>query len=235
MHALIASSIRSAAASRATACGRRWRGCRSDIPLDVHEVPSGTPGLRLDGAARMEHPRRLYQELARRAGRRFPALKPARGELQRAGARQHVAGRAAAAPASRCPISPTGFPIAPPTTRRPGASACATASWRQLPRGRSTRSASTPRWRTGSLTYGECLPAGSLGRGSAALVPRLPSVALQRQPVRPRRGDLPGAALATAPRRCSYRFLFIPGTIGSITWLAAQRRSRACRSNTAWS
>jgi len=26
--------------------------------------------------------------------------------------------------------------------------------------------------------------------------------------------------LAAAPRRCSYRFLFIPGTIGAITWLA---------------
>ena len=29
-----------------------------------------------------------------------------------------------------------------------------------------------------------------------------------------------GVALAGLPRRCSYRLLFIPGTIGSVTWLA---------------
>ena len=60
------------------------------------------------------------------------------------------------------------------------------------------------------------------GRGPH-LVSLLPSVARQRQPV--------GIALATrlaehlraALAQYSYRFLFIPGTIGSITWLAATR------------
>jgi aminopeptidase-like protein len=35
------------------------------------------------------------------------------------------------------------------------------------------------------------------------------------------------AALARRPKRYSYRFLFIPGTIGAITWLAANQRTAA--------
>ena len=41
------------------------------------------------------------------------------------------------------------------------------------------------------------------------------------------------ATLAKRPRRLSYRFLFIPGTIGSIAWLARMRR--ACRMSPAGS
>ena len=68
----------------------------------------------------------------------------------------------------RAPLHPAGAarrssPTAPPTTRRPGASACRTASWSRCRRA-STRSASTRRWRTGALTYGERVPARRDGR-----------------------------------------------------------------------
>jgi aminopeptidase-like protein len=72
----------------------------------------------------------------------------------------------------------------------------------------------------GRLTYGECFISGatdeevlvschtchpSLANDNLAGI--VVAVALARQ-------------LASCPRRLSYRFLFIPGTIGSITWLA---------------
>ncbi len=63
------------------------------IPLQIHEVPTGTPGSRLDHSARMEHSRRLDQERTRRKDRRFQPIQPACHELQRAGAAAHVARR----------------------------------------------------------------------------------------------------------------------------------------------
>ena len=75
----------------------------------------------------------------------------------------------------------------------------------------------------GALTYGECFLPGSdpAAERGADLHPRLPSLARQRQPLGHRGGG--GAVarlLARQPPRLGYRFLFIPGTIGSITWLA---------------
>ena len=81
--------------------GRRRPG---DTPRDRRAYSAGHPrsadrhaGLRLDGAARMEHPRRLHQERQRREDRRFRQVEPACHELQRAGARAHVARRTQAA------------------------------------------------------------------------------------------------------------------------------------------
>jgi aminopeptidase-like protein len=72
----------------------------------------------------------------------------------------------------------------------------------------------------GSLTYGECLLPGESER----------EVLLSTHVCHPSlcNDNLSGIAvmtwlaraLAERPRRYSYRFLFIPGTIGSITWLA---------------
>ena len=74
----------------------------------------------------------------------------------------------------------------------------------------------------GSLTYGECFLAGesddeilltthvchpSLANDNVSGIVLLTEI---------------GTALAQLPRRYSYRLLFIPGTIGSITWLARQ-------------
>jgi aminopeptidase-like protein len=72
----------------------------------------------------------------------------------------------------------------------------------------------------GSLTYGECFLSGEKER----------EVLLSTHVCHPSlaNDNLSGVAvmtwlaqeLAARPRRYSYRFLFIPGTIGSITWLA---------------
>ncbi len=52
-------------------------------------------------------------------------------------------------------------------------------------------------------------------------MPRVPSVALQRQPRRNRPCRIADQSLESrSDLRYSYRILFIPGTIGSITWLA---------------
>jgi aminopeptidase-like protein len=72
----------------------------------------------------------------------------------------------------------------------------------------------------GSLTYGECLVPG--GSGEEVLVschachPSLCNDNLSGVAV----ATWLAKALAAAEPRHSYRFLFIPGTIGSITWLA---------------
>jgi aminopeptidase-like protein len=80
----------------------------------------------------------------------------------------------------------------------------------------------------GSLTYGECLIPGEL-QDEVLISCHVchPSLA---------NDNLSGLALATAMagnlaerarRRYSYRFLFIPGTIGSITWLARNPEAAA--------
>ena len=78
----------------------------------------------------------------------------------------------------------------------------------------------------GSLTYGECFLKGETER----------EVLISCHVCHPSlcNDNLSGLAvctflaeeLAKAPRRLSYRFVFIPGTIGSITWLARNDSSR---------
>ena len=96
---------------------------------------------------------------------------------------------------------------------------------RRASRRRLRRRASTPRSRPGHLTYGELvLPGRQRGR-DPDLDPRLPSVAGRRQPVGDRGvGRSWRARLAGAPApRHTLRFLYAPGTIGAITWLARNR------------
>ena len=73
----------------------------------------------------------------------------------------------------------------------------------------------------GSLTYGECVLPGRSTDEVLADHPCLPPVARQRQPLWDR-ARLPRSASSCrrAERALTYRLLFIPGTIGSITWLA---------------
>jgi aminopeptidase-like protein len=72
----------------------------------------------------------------------------------------------------------------------------------------------------GSLTYGECFLPGD-AEEEIVLTTHIchPSLANDNLSGIVVLAEL-GAALAAVPRRYSYRLLFIPGTIGSITWLA---------------
>ncbi len=72
----------------------------------------------------------------------------------------------------------------------------------------------------GSLTYAECVVAGALER-EVLLSTHIchPSLANDNLSGIVVLTELAGA-LAAAPRRLTYRLLFVPGTIGSITWLA---------------
>ena len=200
---------------------------RSAFPLAVREVPTGTPGVRLDGAAGVEHPRRLDQG----------PLRPQRSSISRSRNlhvvnysvpvhEQHVAGGAAAAPAH--PARPAGLDPLPHLLLQgdlgllpaPTASSGAAAGGRV--RGLHRLDAGGRR-----LTYGECLLPGDRERevllSCHVCHPSLcndnlsgiavDDLARPRAPARPR-------------RRYSYRFLFIPGTIGSITWLARNEDAR---------
>ena len=87
---------------------------RAQSPLAVHEVPTGTAGPRLDGAAGVEHPRRLGRRTPAASGSiDFRALQPARRELQRAGAGDDDARGAAPAPPLAARRIRTGSPTAP--------------------------------------------------------------------------------------------------------------------------
>jgi aminopeptidase-like protein len=72
----------------------------------------------------------------------------------------------------------------------------------------------------GSLTYGECfLPGQSDDEILLTTHVCHPSLANDNVSGIVLLAEV-GAALAELPRRCSYRLLFIPGTIGSVAWLA---------------
>ena len=83
---------------------------------DDPRSPFGHAGLRLDRAARMEHPGCLDQEPERRSGHRLPGIQSARRELQRAGSTANVSGRIEAASAHRCRTILTGSRTRPRTT-----------------------------------------------------------------------------------------------------------------------
>ena len=125
---------------------------------------------------------------------------------------------AAAAPAHASPSSRTGSPTARRTTRGLGLLPRASAARRA--RGRRVRGRHRQHARAGLLTYGECVLPGE--RDDEVLL--TPTSATRRSPTTTspasRCSPNSASALAARPRRFTYGFLFIPGTIGSITWLA---------------
>ena len=119
----------------------------------------------------------------------------------------------------RCPSIPIGFPIARPITRNPGVFACRSGSWRVFPTA-STRSSSTQRLQDGALTYGECVLPGQIDDEFLISVhichPSLCNDNLSGVAVAPALARI----LAPISHRYTYRFLFVPGTIGPIAWLS---------------
>ena len=155
----------------------------------------------------------------RRAGDRLPGQQPPPGQLQRAGAGDHAPGRAQGAPVH--PARPPRLGALPHLLlRRALGLLRQPAPGRQPARGRLRGlRRHHPGRRPPHLRRAP--GRGRDRRRGPGQLPRLPPVAGQRQPLGDRRGQPPGQAGRAGPRpRYSYRFLFIPGTIGSITWLA---------------
>ena len=112
-----ASSSRSAAASRATACARR---CALIGAADPTRAPRGAErhaGPRLDGAGRVEHSRRVHRHDRAASASSTSALEPPRRQLQRARSRRRCRSPSCGRSCTRIPSSPTGSRTAPRTTR----------------------------------------------------------------------------------------------------------------------
>jgi aminopeptidase-like protein len=81
----------------------------------------------------------------------------------------------------------------------------------------------------GSLTYGECYLEGDIGDeiliSAHACHPSLANDNLSGVGL----ATLLARNLAISPHKFSYRFLFIPGTIGAITWLCLNEQTARCR------
>lgn len=194
------------------------RRLKREIPLEIHEVPSGTPAF--DWTVPPEwNLRDAYIKNSR--GERVVDVHasslhvvsystPVRRTMTLAELRPHL---------HSLPERPDWIPYRTSYYRRDWGFCVSHRVLESLPEGRydvCIDSTLAP----GHLTYGECLLRGE--RPDEILVSCHvchPSLA---------NDNLSGVAVAVAlarhlaaqPRRYSYRFLFIPGTIGSITWLA---------------
>ena len=149
---------------------------------------------RLDGAAGVEHPRRLGRGRAAASGSSTsgsPTSTSSTTAFPSARASDSAELRPAPAHAAR----PARLDPVPDVLlrRRTGASASPTASSSALPEGE-YEVVIDATLADGSLTYGECLLPGRATGGDPDLGPCLPSVARQRQPLGARAARRPGAA-----------------------------------------
>ena len=190
-----------------------------EIGLEVHEVPTGTQVLDWTVPREWNVRDAWVAERRRRAGDRLPGQQPPPGQLQRAGAGDHAPGRAQGAPVH--PARPPRLGALPTSYYAERWGFCASQRLvDSLPEGDYEVCVDTT-LADGHLTYGEHLVEGETA--DEVLVschvchPSLANDNLSGIAVASRLARLVGQG----PRpRYSYRFLFIPGTIGSITWLA---------------
>ena len=159
----------------------------------------------------------------RRARRRLPAAQPAHRQLFGAGRGDAVADRTCKRGCTRCPSTRTGFRIAPATTGAAGDSASPHETRRALRPGNyrvEIKSSLAPGFADLRRT---AVPGRS--REEVLFFTHVchPSLA---------NDNTSGMAVATAlaewiasePRRFTYRFVFAPGTIGSLCWLKQNER-----------
>ena len=144
-------------------------------------------------------------------------------------ARAHAARRAARRTCTRSPERPDWIPYRTSYYARHWGFCLDAARSSTRSSDASTRSCIDSTLAPGSLTYGELVAPGRATRRDPAHDARLPPVARQRQPLGHRAARRArGGARGAAATGYSYRFLFIPGTIGSLTWLA--RNEDCCSS-----
>ncbi len=110
--------------------------------------------------ARVEHPRRLRRGRPRRAGHRLRAVQPPRRQLQRAGARRASHWTSCAATCFSLPDRPISIPYRTSYYDESWGFCLAHDDAAVAARTASTRSCVDSSLEPGSLTYGECRPAG---------------------------------------------------------------------------
>ena len=125
------------------------------------------------------------------------------------------------------PEHPAWIPYRTSYYRGAGASACGTIRGRRCAPG-SIASRSRASLAPGSLTYGEfAVPGRRIARrccsSRTSVIRRSPTTTRAAWPWRPRWPQW----IACEPRRYSYRFVFAPGTIGSLCWLKQNEHSLA--------
>ena len=205
-------------------------GVRATLDRIERDLPAAAPaergpdrdaGPRLDRAERVEHPGRLRRPARRHARHRLRRIEPPCRQLQRAGPRADVARRAAPSP-PHPPELPDWIPYRTSYYAETWGFCLSQRALDALPEDDyevSIDSTLAP----GHLSYGELvLP----GEDPAEVV-------FSTHVCHPSLADdnLSSIAVATAlardlasrPHRYTYRFVFAPGTIGTIAWLARNR------------
>jgi aminopeptidase-like protein len=192
-----------------------------DLPLDVHEVPSGTPVLDWTvpdewsvREAWIEGPDgRRFADIADNNLHLMSYSRPVRGRFTREELEPHL---------HSLPDRPWAVPFKASTFGGSWAFCLPHADRIGLPEGEYEVCVDTT-LAPGSLTYGELVLPGSTS-DEVILTTHVchPSMANDNVSGIAVLVEL-GRRLAAKPHRFTYRLLFIPGTFGSITWLATHR------------